>query len=314
MFDLRQLVMFRQVVESGSFSAAARSMHCTQPAVSQQIKALERTVGGPLFARVGRTLRLTEAGTTLARHAADILDNMAVAQQQVRAVATLETGTVRVCAFPSANATLVPYAAAALKERHPQVRLELLEAEPPESYQVLRRAECDVVVAFTYESELPRTAETGPAEAGMLEVPLLVDSLVLLVPSGHPLAGRRSVQLADLAGETWIAGCPKCRSSFVDACTGSGFSPTIACATDDNLALQGLVAAGLGVALLPSLVLAFLQHPDVVPVRVEPVLRRTVSAYTWPDLARTSAITAMLEALRSAAESIGPTAFPTTSP
>ncbi|MDQ7908023.1 LysR family transcriptional regulator [Phytohabitans sp. ZYX-F-186] len=295
MIDMRQLVMFRQVVESGSFSAAAREMRCTQPAVSQQMRALERGVGGPLFARVGRGLQLTEAGQALARYAAEILDGVAVAQQRVRAIAT-EMGTVRLCAFPSANATLVPKAAAALKERHPHLRLELLEDEPPQSYQALRQARCDVVVAFTYEP-----GKIVPADVGMLEVPLLADPLVLLVPAGHPLGERASVALAELAGATWIAGCPRCRQQFLKVCQDAGFSPSIACATDDNMALQGLVAAGLGIALVPALVLAFMRHPEVTAVPVEPVGRRRVSAYTWPDLARGSAVAATLTALQDAA-------------
>ncbi|MFC0530281.1 LysR family transcriptional regulator [Phytohabitans kaempferiae] len=295
MIDMRQLVMFRQVVEAGSFSAAARAMRCTQPAVSQQMKALERAVGGPLFARVGRGLQLTEAGHALSRYATDILNGVAVAQQQVRAIAT-EMGTVRLCAFPSANATLVPKAAATLKKRHPHLRLELLEDEPPQSYQTLRRARCDVVVAFTYEP-----GKIRPADVGMLEVPLLADPLVLLVPAGDPLGERESVALAELADATWIAGCPRCRQQFLKVCQSGGFNPSIACATDDNMALQGLVAAGLGLALVPALVLAFMRHPDLVAVPVEPVSRRRVSAYTWPDLARTSAVAATLAALREAA-------------
>src|SRR5215813_6796868 len=152
--DTRQLEMFQQVVDSGSFSGAARALHCSQPAISQQMRALERAVGGPLFLRVGRTLQLTEAGKALARHSQAILGDLAVAHRQVQAVSALDVGTVRVCAFPSANATLVPQAAALLRASSPRVRLELDEAEPPESFGRLRRAECDIAIAFHYDDPL----------------------------------------------------------------------------------------------------------------------------------------------------------------
>src|SRR5262245_5976114 len=273
--------MFQQVIDAGSFSGAARAMHCSQPAISQQMRALERAMGGPLFVRVGRALQLTEAGKVLARHSAAILGDLAVAHRQVQAVSALDLGTVRLCAFPSANATLVPQAAAMLRASAPHVRLELGEAEPPESYALLRRAECDVVIAFHYDRPTAetKTADTGrshhdvrgaafrPTEddtlaAGMIATPLLDEQWELLVPIGHRLVdhGRLDagespapVDLAALADERWIAGCPTCRVAFASACDRSGFTPDIVCSTDDNMALQSLVAAELGVTLVPHL-------------------------------------------------------------
>ena len=107
MIDSRQLEMFQQVIDAGSFSAAARVLHCSQPAISQQMRTLERAMGGPLFIRVGRTLALTEAGKVLARHSSTILADLAVAKLQVQAISALDLGTVRICAFPSANSSLV---------------------------------------------------------------------------------------------------------------------------------------------------------------------------------------------------------------
>jgi DNA-binding transcriptional LysR family regulator len=292
MIDTRQLAVFAQVVDSGSFSGAARVLRCTQPAISQQIKALERSLGGPLFIRVGRGLQLTEAGTVLARRCAAILDDLAVAQQQVRAVAALELGTVRVCAFPSANAAIVPQAAALVTKAHHNMKIELIEDEPPDSYQVLRRAGCDVVIAFSYPDDPPDTLA-----AGMLKVPLMKDPLVLLVPVDHWLAERKQVDLADLHDLTWVAGCPRCRHKFTSICATTGFDPDVACATDDNMALQSLVASGLGIALVPQLVLRFLSHPGVVQIPATPHVEREIAAYTWPDLARVPAVQAILTAL-----------------
>src|SRR5687767_1737423 len=120
--DTRHLEVFARVVAAGSFSAAARQLHCSQPAISQLMRALERSVGGPLFLRVGRGLQLTEAGRVLAEHSASLLRDLAVAQQQVRAIAEADLATVRVCAFPSANASVVPQAAAALVRGRPHIR------------------------------------------------------------------------------------------------------------------------------------------------------------------------------------------------
>jgi DNA-binding transcriptional LysR family regulator len=302
--DTRQLEMFQQVVDAGSYSGAARALHCSQPAVSQQMRALERALGGPLFVRVGRTLRLTEAGRALARHSQSILGDLAVAHRQVQAISALDIGTVRICAFPSANASLVPRAAALLSAGSTRMRLELSELEPPDSLAMLRRAECDVVVSFSYDGE------DTDLTAGMIRTPLLTEPLLLLVPVTHRLvdharldAGtpQRPADLAALATEVWIAGCPTCRLTFTAACARAGFEPDIVCSTDDNMALQSLVAAGLGVTLVPRLVLSFLRHPDVVAIPVEPPTLRHISAYTWPDLARVDAIRHTLEALHTAA-------------
>ncbi|MGO4754119.1 LysR family transcriptional regulator, partial [Streptomyces sp. 2MCAF27] len=129
MFDSRHIKTFHEVVRVGSYSAAARSLGYTQPAITQQMKALEREVGSPLFVRVGRGMRLTEAGETLARHADVILDSISAARQQLNAITRLRAGHVRLCGFPSANATLIPEAMARLAAAHPGVRVELLEGE-----------------------------------------------------------------------------------------------------------------------------------------------------------------------------------------
>lgn len=281
--------MFVQVVQAGSFSAAARALHCSQPAISQQMRALEKTMGGPLFLRVGRGLQLTEAGRVLAERCEAMLDDMAVMHRQVQALAANDLATVRVCAFPSANASLVPRAAAALIQGRPNIRLELSEHEPPDSFDILKRGACDLVVAFDYD-DLAESPE-------LMQVKLFDDPLAVLLPRGHYLAARSKVELSELQGERWIAGCPRCRGKFVDVCKEAGFEPDIVCSTDDNMAIQSLVSAGLGVSLSPRLVLSFLRHPDIVAVPVTPHVTRRVCAYTWPDLLRVPAIRATLDAL-----------------
>ncbi|WP_229859189.1 LysR family transcriptional regulator, partial [Streptomyces anandii] len=212
MFDSRHIKTFHAVVSAGTYSGAASALGYTQPAVTQQMKALERAVGSPLFVRAGRRMRLTEAGETLARHAEAILGSLSVAEEQVTAITRLRAGRVRVCGFPSANATLVPEALAQLAAGHPGIRVSLLDDEPPDSLQRLARGECDITLAFTY----PGLPETLPAD--VVEIPLLEDQLTVLMPVGHPQARRRTVRLADFTEERWIAGCTRCRTHFLHEC------------------------------------------------------------------------------------------------
>ncbi|MCP3819688.1 LysR family transcriptional regulator [Streptomyces sp. A3M-1-3] len=295
MFDSRHIRTFHEVVETGSYSAAARSLGYTQPAITQQMKALERAVGTPLFIRVGRRMRLTEAGETLVRHADVILGSLSAAEQQLTALTRLRTGRVRVCAFPSANATLIPEALARLAAGYPGVRVELLEDEPPESLRRLVRGECDLTLAFTY----PGLHEEVPDE--VVEILLMEDQLTVLLPAGHPLARRRSVKLADLAGERWIAGCLRCRANLLHECAELGFAPDVAFATDDNLVVQSLVAEGLGVAMVPALVLSFLCHRKVTGRPLDPASRRRVCAYVLREHLRIPATALVLDELRTVA-------------
>ncbi|QDQ13824.1 LysR family transcriptional regulator [Streptomyces spectabilis] len=295
MFDSRHIRSFHEVVRTGSYSAAARSLGYTQPAITQQMKALERSVGTVLFTRVGRRMRLTEAGEALSRHAGVILGNIDAAQQQMNAITRLRTGRVRLCAFPSATATLIPEALARLARGHRGIRVELQEYEPPESLQRLVHGDADITLAFTY----PGLREDVPDE--VVEVPLMEDQLTVLLPTGHPLARRRSVRLADLSNERWIAGCLRCRANFLHECAEQGFAPDIAFTTDDNLVIQSLVSEGLGIAMMPGLVLNFLCHRSVTGRPLDPASRRQVSAYVLREHLRIPATALVLDELKAVA-------------
>lgn len=295
MFDSRHIRTFDEVVRAGSYSAAARALGYTQPAITQQMKALERAVGTPLFIRVGRRMRLTEAGEALSRHAGVILDSIAAAQQQMAAITGLRAGQVRVCAFPSAGATLVPEALARLAVEHPGIRVELQESEPPESLQRVVRGECDITLAFTY----PGLREQVPEE--LVEIPLMEDQLTVLLPAGHPMVWRRAVKLDELAHERWIAGCLRCRSNFLHECAELGFAPDIVFTTDDNLVIQSLVAEGLGIAMMPGLVLSFLVHEKVTGRALDPASRRQVSAYVLREHLDIPATALVLDGLKAVA-------------
>lgn len=279
---------------TGSFSAAARELGCTQPAVSQQMKALESSAGTTLLIRTGREMRLTQAGEALVRHASGILAGLTAAEEEVAAIAGLRAGRVRLVSFPSGSSTLVPGALAALRAAHPGTRVSLVEAEPPRSVEMLRDGDCDIALAFRYG--------TPGAEWDDLVVrPLLTDRLIGLVPEGHGLAGRDEVGIGELAGESWIAGCPRCRRQLVEVCEASGFTPRIDFATDDYPAVIGLVGAGLGVAVLPALAIESVRPRGARAVTVEPAIEREIVALTLPDLAQVPAVAATLDQLSLAA-------------
>ncbi|MFD5538331.1 LysR family transcriptional regulator [Streptomyces sp. NPDC127079] len=299
MIEARHLRVLRAVATTGSFSAAGRELGCTQPAVSQQMKALETSVGTPLLVRNGREMRLTQAGEALVRHASGILAGLTAAEEEVAAIAGLRAGRVRLVSFPSGSSTLVPTALAALRAAHPGTRVSLEEAEPPKSVDLLREGDCDIALAFRYEGG----PDAGGAEewADLVVRPLLADRLVGLVPEGHRLARAESVALGELADESWIAGCPRCRGQLVQACESAGFTPRIDFATDDYPAVVGLVGAGLGVAVLPRLAIESVRPRGVRTVALEPAVRREIVALTLPDLAQVPAVAATLEQLGRAA-------------
>ncbi|MER5840818.1 LysR family transcriptional regulator [Streptomyces prasinus] len=295
MIEARHLRVLRAVAATGSFSAAARELGCTQPAVSQQMKALEASVGTPLLVRTGREMRMTQAGDALVRHAAGILAGLTAAEEEVAAIAGLRAGRVRLVSFPSGSSTLVPTALAALRGAHPGTRVSLEEAEPPRSVAMLREGDCDVALAFRYEGA------AGAEEWDDLVVrPLLTDRLVALLPERHLLAHRDSLAIGELAEEPWIAGCPRCRGQLVEVCETAGFIPRIDFATDDYPAVAGLVGAGLGVAVLPQLAIESVRPRGVRTVALEPAVRREIVALTLPDLAQVPAIGATLDQLARA--------------
>ncbi|MFI8302472.1 LysR family transcriptional regulator [Streptomyces sp. NPDC085927] len=295
MIEARHLRVLRAVATTGSFSAAARELGCTQPAVSQQMKALEASVGTPLLVRTGREMRMTQAGDALVRHAAGILAGLTAAEEEIAAIAGLRAGRVRLVSFPSGSSTLVPTALAALRDAHPGTRVSLEEAEPPRSVEMLRDGDCDVALAFRYEGA------AGAEEWDDLVVrPLLTDRLVGLLPERHPLADVESLAIGELAEEPWIAGCPRCRGQLVEVCETAGFTPRIDFATDDYPAVAGLVGAGLGVAVLPQLAIESVRPRGVRTVALEPAVRREIVALTLPDLAQVPAVGATLDQLARA--------------
>lgn len=299
MLDTQKLLTFAAVVRLGSFAAAARELGYTQPGVSQQMKALERELKTTLFSREGRGLKLSEQGEVLASRAESLIADLQATEERVAAVTRLKEARVRVCAFPSANATLIPSAISRLRARHLGIEIELFEAEPPESIAGLESGEYDVVVAFRYDDQpAPDVGEN------FVSTELIDEPMVLMLWDDHPLARRKQIELAELQDERWVAGCVRCRQEFVSACAVAGFEPRIDITTDDNLAVQSYVVAGLGLAMMPRMTQSFVKHPKLRTRPLLPERHRHVTATVLRSQRQKPAVLRVLESLREAAESM----------
>ncbi len=303
MIDAAGLRVMRAIAEEGSFTAAALALGYSQPAVSQMVKRLEQRTGTVLVEKVGRSVRLTEAGAVLARHAAPVLAALDAAEEEVAAIAGLRSGRVRLMAFPSSSVTLVPRALAAVRRQYPDLSVQFAEAEPPESIAALRSGEVDLAVAFSYDgSDIAR----GEDLEGFAVHPLLEEEVRVALPRDHPLAGQEVISMTDLTDEDWIAGCARCRGHLLQIANNAGFAPKVAFETEDYVAVQGFVAAGLGVALIPDLIRAATCNPDVVIRPLDPTSHRRIHAVTTEDLLKVPAVAATLEALVASAATATP--------
>jgi DNA-binding transcriptional LysR family regulator len=297
MHDLRLLSVLREVALRGSFSAAAEALSYTQPAVSQQIARLEKQVGVKLIERESRGIRLTPAGEVLVRHTERILAQLAAADEELLDVAAQARGRLRIGSFATAAGTIVPRAVAAFRRLRPAIEVDISLLDPHESIPAVRRG--DIEVAITEEGGFEGDIDTSGLEVEHL----LDDHMWVSLPADHPLATRRAIELADLRDEDWMFACLTgiCADSNVvlRACQDAGFQPRIAYQSDDYFAIQGLVASGMGVALIPGLGLASTRDDVAVrPVKGRPPYRR-VAAVTAGEVAG-GAIPTMLECLRDA--------------
>jgi molybdate transport repressor ModE-like protein len=263
--DSHALRIVHSISEFGSITAAARSLGYSQPAVSQHLKRLEARLGMPLVTKSGRGVRLTEAGRILARHAATVTQALDAAAGELSDLAGLRSGRVTLAAFPSASATVVPTLLRGLALRHPGVQLNYVEAEPPEAVRAVRDRTADLAITFSYTGD--QADPHRQSAQGLTVVPLWRDEMLVVVPSEHALAGLDRIDLALLTDEEWIGGCPRCRAHLLDLASRSGFSPSISYETDNVVAVFGMVAAGLGVALVPALAVAASPLPAGIVAR-----------------------------------------------
>lgn len=286
--------MLREVAAQGSIAGAARALYMTPSAVSQQMAVLEREAGTELLERSGRGVRLTEAGLRLVKHTEVVLAELERAEADLAAASVGLVGSVSVSAFPTgARAVLIP-ALVVLQERHPNLRLSMIDLEPEESLPALKAGELDVVM--TYEWDILPTIE----DPGIDREHLITEPVLLAMPANHPLADGRPVNLAHLSTEQWIVG--KDSSSMLDlvvaAAGRAGFEPRTNFHSMDFEVILAAVAAGLGVSLVPSITLPESEsNVAFVPVAGMSLHRRIWAAVRAGSSGHPG-IAAVLEALR----------------
>jgi DNA-binding transcriptional LysR family regulator len=279
MLNVGRLKVLREVAYGGSLSAAAEALSYTQSAISQQIATLESEAGIALLERHPRGVTLTAAGQTLVGHAEGILARLDAAEAALEAIAGLRGGELRLASFPTAGATLLPHAIAAFRASYPEVELTLTEGEPEEVVPRLRRGAIDL--ALLYEFDEPTSLPNARSVA------LLEDPMYLALPHAHPLADKRTLRLEELAREQWVqtSGASPCARHVVRCCHAAGFEPRVSFHSDDYQTVQGLVAAGVGVALIPELALSATREDIAIrALAPAPPLRRVIA--TMPAGAR----------------------------
>lgn len=297
--ETQLLEVFRTVAEHGSITTAARALSFTQSAVSRQIAALEAEVGAKLFDRLPRGVALTEEGRGLLPHAEAVLDRLAAARQDLDDLRGLGRGRLRVGAFPTAVAALVPRAMASFRSAYSQISLSLVEGVTPRLLERLLADEADVAVVST--------SPTGKLDRERFDLRHLLDErLLVAVARDHRLARRRTVRLADLREDAFVVGSATAENPLLRASLPSGFTPRIDIVAAEWTGKLGCVAAGLGVALVPALAVRG-TPPDIALLRLHPddETVRQIFAATARGRTPSPAVTRFLDHLRTEATRLG---------
>lgn len=307
MLDVRRLQIIAAVADEGSFTAAARRLHLTQSAVSQQMSALEQELGVVLLERMARGVRLTPAGQALVVRTKRLFRDITTVEQEIRAFGE-GPQEIRLGAFASAGVELLPLALKEFRTRRPGVRILLSSADEPLAQ--LREGTVHALLTWEY------TFAPQPLDPGLTQLRLPDDPLRVLLPADHPLAREEHLTLAELSDERWVVRSH--RAPYEDAyqrmCRTAGFEPQIAFKADDYESLQGLVAANMGVSLIPVLSINPFRD-DVVTCRLStPEFARRVTAVTLSPAAWASPMADFLEILRTTAEEIHRPCPPAASP
>jgi DNA-binding transcriptional LysR family regulator len=301
MLNLGRLHVLCEVVTHGSFSAAADALSYTQSAVSQSIARLEAETGTALVIRDRRGVRPTAAGSMLVAHAEKIFAQVQAAEADVAAVLGVRAGRLRVASFPSAGATLMPLAVARFRQAHPEIALTLAEGEPEQIGPRLRAGEFDLALLFEFPGARPRRERPG---LGLRSITLLEeDPMHVALPAEHPLASKPALSLSDLRDQQWVqtSAASPCARHVVHSCLAAGFEPDVAFESDDYDTIQGLVAAGVGVALIPRLALTRVHGGIVVRGLAPRSPARKVTAATLTEPGADPAARSMIALLTDVA-------------
>lgn len=273
MVDPRRLLTFREVARQQSFSRAAAALSLTQPAVSQQVRALEVQIGERLIERGGGGFVLTPAGELLVAHAEAVFERLQLAERQLEEAIAEERRAFRIGAFPSALGVLVPAAIARLGSGEEPLQVGAVQGGTDELVAAVRDGSLHVALCFQDAAE-PRFEHQGTRRVDLIE-----EQMLAALGPAHRLAGRRRIRLADLASEPWLLAV---RGGLIErACLAAGFEPRIAYVTGDPLAINGLVAAGLTVTLISRMLASQLGGISTAALSGEPV-RRAIYAVLPP--------------------------------
>jgi DNA-binding transcriptional LysR family regulator len=301
MLDVRRLRILREVSRQGSFSAAAVILGYTQPAISRQISVLEAEVGVQLLRRLPQGVALTDAGRLLVDRADDVILSLDRAEEELRVHAGLGGGTLRMAAFASVAASMLPLALVHFRERHPAVEMSVSIVDPDDSLPLLRAGELDLVLCNKADGRVGSRSQRAQESGGLpLEfVQLFEDPMYVALPAGHRLAAASDLHLAELGDEAWMftttATCPD-SELFLGACRDADIEPRVAFQYDDYAALLGFVAAGIGLSVIPDMVARNVRDGVVVRELTPPLPPRSV-AVALPVGYRSPAVSAMLEIL-----------------
>lgn len=272
-----KLRVLQMVAHHGTVTAAAAALHYTPSAVSHQLRQLASELDVELLSQSGRGIRLTAAARTVLRHADVLFAQVERAKAELAAAVDEPGGSFTLCGFSTAATHLLPPAAAALRDRYPQLSVRVIEAEPARCFDLLLAGDADLAL-------LTATAQTPPSSDTRFDQrPLLDDPLDLVVPDKHPLAARATATLADAADEPWIVGRPGSayHHLVVTACMAAGFTPNIAHHADEWDTGTALVAHHFGVILVPRLARLHEEWPVTrIPLRGEPAPARRILAAT----------------------------------
>lgn len=249
MIDLQRLRILREVAEHGSFSGAAQALLLTPSAVSQQIAALERSLGTAVVERTTRGTTLTAPGRVLVESAGVVLAELVHAQQRISRLSEGVAERLTVATFISGGQLLLPRALTGFAAAHPRAEITVLEAETEDSLALVREGRADLALVYHFDGPPPVRAGD---RSGLALTPLLDDPMRIVVPAAHPLAGRGEIDLADLAGQRWVQGCVSVGELLDGYAAIAGFEVNVCCRTTDYGFAVALIAAGVGIGLIPS--------------------------------------------------------------
>jgi DNA-binding transcriptional LysR family regulator len=302
--QLQAMRLASAILEAGSITGAARLLGYSQPAISQQLSRTERLLGLAIVTRVGRSIRLTETGALLAARWGVVETELVATFDAVHDLGAGIKGRVRIAAFPSASSSIAPALLDAMRRRYGGIDVQFVEEEPPEAAAMLAAGTVDLALVFSYPDDL--TDGHAATVRNLEATTLFAEPVYVVLRDDHPLASGDRVAMSALSDSDWIAGCPRCRGHLLELCRAAGFEPRLTRETDHTIAVIGMVRAGLGVGMLPSIALASMGlPPDVRLLPTEPASPRVVHAVTAVGGRRVPAVAAAFEVLADVVVELG---------